>query len=77
MNPEHKYRSPNRLKSMIINNVCSDQLDEFKTNLLKYMVLTNQPVLNPKFCANESAWIPLFNSLIGNLSSPQANNTIA
>ncbi len=49
MNPEHKYRSPNRLKSMIINNVCSDQLDEFKTNLLKYMVLTNQPVLNPKF----------------------------
>jgi hypothetical protein len=49
MNPEHKYRSPNRLKSMVINNVCSDQLDEFKTNLLKYMVLTNQPVLNPKF----------------------------
>lgn len=49
MNPEHKYRSPKRLKSMIINNVCSDQLDEFKTNLLKYMVLTNQPVLNPNF----------------------------
>lgn len=49
MNPEHKYRSPKRLKSMIINNVCCDQIDEFKTNLLKYMVLTKEAKLNPTF----------------------------
>jgi hypothetical protein len=49
MNPEHKYRSPKRLKSMVINNVCCDQLEEFKTNLLRYKVITNQPNLSPSF----------------------------
>jgi hypothetical protein len=49
MNPEHKYRSPKRLKSMIINNVCCDQIEEFKTNLLRYMVLKKQSVLEPNF----------------------------
>lgn len=49
MNIEHKHKSPKRVKSMVINNVCFDQIEEFKTNLLNYMVLTRQAKLDPTF----------------------------
>jgi len=41
MNLNYKYKNPKRLRSMIINNVCNDQLDEFKINLKHYRLLTN------------------------------------
>jgi len=41
MKVEHKYKSPKRLQSMIINNICNDEIDQFKTNLSIYKSLTN------------------------------------
>lgn len=41
MKVEHKYKSPKRLMSMIINNICNDEIDQFKTNLSIYKSLTN------------------------------------
>lgn len=41
MNLNYKYKNPKRLRSMIINNVCNDQLDELKINLKHYRLHTN------------------------------------